>query len=335
MLMTYGSPATLDDIPQYLQNVRGGRPADDTLVTEFRRRYALIGGSPLLRITREQAAALQRELNERHAAGPLFTVTVGMRFFPPFVADGARELAANTQADAIVGVIMSPQYSPILMRRYVSALTDAMRTLNRPELALAISEDWHLQPRFVEAVAQRVREALALQPADMRDHIPVLLTAHSMPQRVVETEPDYVAHLKETATAVAERAGLAPDRWLFCYQSAGHTPEPWLKPDFADLMPELRAAGYTHVLIAPIQFLADHLEILYDIEIGAREQAEENGLQFARTESLNTEPLFIQALADVAEATLRRARPLAAQAAQAEASESRCTSPSETKGAHA
>jgi len=128
-----------------------------------------------------------------------------------------------------------------------------------------------------------------------------------MPKRVVEREPDYIHNLKETAAAVAEQAGLAPDRWMFCYQSAGHTPEEWLKPDFADLMPELKMAGHTHVLIAPIQFLADHLEILYDIEIGAREQAEQYGIQFARTESLNTSPVFIRALAEVVKETLESA----------------------------
>ena len=120
-----------------------------------------------------------------------------------------------------------------------------------------------------------------------------------MPKRVIENEPDYINHLKETATAVAKLVGLPDDRWMFCYQSAGHTPEEWLKPDFADVMPELQKAGETHVLIAPVQFLADHLEILYDIEVGAREQAEEHGIQFSRIESLNTSPLFIKALASV------------------------------------
>ena len=134
----------------------------------------------------------------------------------------------------------------------------------------------------------------------------MLLTAHSMPKRVIDKEPNYINHLKETAAAVAELVGLSPERWMFCYQSAGHTPEEWLKPDFADIMPELKATGHSHVLIAPVQFLADHLEILYDIEIGAREQAETHGIQFARTESLNTSPLFIKALAAVVEETMGR-----------------------------
>jgi len=296
ILMTYGSPATLDDIPKYLENVRGGRPADDALIAEFRRRYALIGGSPLLRITREQAAALQDELNKRQT-GIDFHVVAGMRFAQPFITDVAPEAAGGAQQ--VIGLIMSPQYSPIIMSGYVRTLESAVAELQRPDLDLKIVEDWHLQPAFLLALAERVQQALKRFPPGVRERVPVLLTAHSMPKRVIEKEPGYIDDLKETAARVAALVGLPDERWMFCYQSAGHTPEEWLKPDFADVMPELRAAGYTHVLIAPVQFLADHLEILYDIEIGAREQAEAVGIQFARTESLNTSPLFIRALADV------------------------------------
>jgi protoporphyrin/coproporphyrin ferrochelatase len=302
LLMTYGSPETLEDMPDYLQNVRGGRPPDDELIAEFRRRYRLIGGSPLVRITREQAAALEAELNRRHPGGPRFKVGVGMRFAPPFIADALPEVAAGS--DVVVGVIMSPQYSPILMRGYVQAIQDAVRALGRDDLTLRVAEDWHMQPEFLEAVAERVRQALDGFPPEVRGDVPILLTAHSMPKRVIENEPDYITHLHETAAAIAERAGLRPDQWQFCYQSAGHTPEEWLKPDFADLMPELAANGKRYVLIAPVQFLADHLEILYDVEIGAREQAEQHGIRFGRTESLNTSPRFIRALADVVEETL-------------------------------
>ena len=304
LLMTYGSPATLDDMPVYLRNVRGGREPEEELITEFCRRYKLIGGSPLLPITREQAAALQTELNAQHPTGPRFHVEAGMRFAPPFIADVVPEVAEGAQK--LVGVIMSPQYSPIIMSGYVRTLQDAVADLNRSDLALTIAEDWHMQPYFLQAVAERVRQALDKMPEDVRERVPVLLSAHSMPKRVIEREPDYINSLKETAAAIARLAGLSDERWSFCYQSAGHTPEEWLKPDFADVMPELKAAGHTHVLIAPVQFLADHLEILYDIEIGAREQAEEHGIVFARTESLNTSPLFIKALADVVKETLEK-----------------------------
>lgn len=302
MLMTYGSPATLEDIPTYLKNVRGGRQPDEELITEFRRRYALIGGSPLLHITQEQAAALQEELNRQHSDGPLFHVVAGMRFAPPFIADLVPEVTLDTQR--LIGVIMSPQYSPIIMSGYTRTLEDSVKQLHRDDLTVKIAGDWHLQPDFLLALAQRVQQALDSFPEEVRPYVPVLLTAHSMPKRVIEKEPNYINNLKETAAKVAELVGLSNERWMFCYQSAGHTPEEWLKPDFADLMPELRAAGHKHVLIAPVQFLADHLEILYDIEIGARQQAEENGMQFARTESLNTSPLFITALAEVVKETM-------------------------------
>ena len=302
--MTYGSPATLDDIPVYLKNVYGGLAASAEVIAEFRRRYDLIGGSPLLHITREQAAALQEELNAHSTDGATYHVVAGMRFSPPFIADVISEVSADAQH--LVGVIMSPQYSPIIMGGYVRTLTDAVKALQRDDLQLSIAEDWHLQPYFLQALAQRVQQALDRFPSDGRNSVPVLLTAHSMPKRVVEMEPDYITSLKETALAVARLVGLPEERWMFCYQSAGHTPEEWLKPDFADIMPQLQQAGHTHVLIAPVQFLADHLEILYDIEIGARQQAEVHGITFARTESLNISPLFIKALAEVVRETMRK-----------------------------
>ncbi|HLZ58026.1 MAG TPA: ferrochelatase [Ktedonosporobacter sp.] len=305
MLMTYGSPETLDDIPVFLKHIYGGRPASPEVIAEFKRRYDLIGGSPLVRITREQAAALQEELNHESNNGTTYHAVAGMRFAPPFIADVLPEATAGAQT--LVGVIMSPQYSPIIMSGYVRTLEDAVADLPQEDLQLKITEDWHLQPYFLQAIAERVQQAIDRFPEDVRGRVPVLLTAHSMPKRVVEKEPDYINHLKETAAAVAGLVGLPDERWQFCYQSAGHTPEEWLKPDFADIMPELKAAGHTHVLIAPVQFLADHLEILYDIEIGARQQAEEHGIQFARIESLNTSPLFIKALAAVVHDTLNQA----------------------------
>src|SRR5215469_14220415 len=180
MLMTYGSPATLDDIPLYLKNVRGGRPPGEELITEFRRRYALIGGSPLLRITREQAAALEEELNRQFAGDPVFHVIAGMRFAPPFIADLVPEIAAGAQQ--LIGVIMSPQYSPIIMSGYTRTLEDAVQQLHRDDIKLEIAGDWHLQPYFLSALALRVRQALDTFPEDVRSQVPVLLTAHSMPR---------------------------------------------------------------------------------------------------------------------------------------------------------
>ncbi len=296
ILMTYGSPTTLDEVPAYLKNVYGGKDASQEVITEFRRRYQLIGGSPLIKITKEQAAALENELNKKKTNMVTFRVAAGMRFSDPFIKDVVRDL--GKEVDKIIGIIMSPQYSPIIMSGYEKELEQAVKAVN-PDIPFTTSTDWHLQPYFIEAMAEKVQQTLDTFSPKVKKSIPVLFSAHSMPKRVIEKEPDYINHLKETAAAIANKAGLSKKRWMFCYQSAGHTPEEWLKPDFADIMPELQKKGQTHVLIAPVQFLADHLEILYDVGIGAREQAEEHGIVFARTESLNASPKFIKALAAV------------------------------------
>jgi ferrochelatase len=208
---------------------------------------------------------------------------------------GARRVAA---------VIMSPQYSPIIMGGYHRAVDATRERLDGIELTVAGA--WHRHPGFLDALAQRVQEALDRLPADVRTTVPVILTAHSLPRSVVDKEPHYLDQLHETVRAVVERTGLAEGRWQFAYQSAGHTPEEWLRPDFKDLLPTLAARGHKHVLFVPTQFLADHLEILYDIDIAAREQAEAHGIAFHRTESLNLSPTFIDALADVARDELAR-----------------------------
>jgi protoporphyrin/coproporphyrin ferrochelatase len=301
LLMTYGSPATLDDVPAYLSSVRGGRPAPEELVREFRRRYAVIGGSPLLEITRQQAAAVAARLNETAPAGTRFVAEVGMRHAPPLIGDALARLARHGP-ERVAAVILSPQYSPIILGGYHRAVEAARERL--PGVDVRVPGAWHLHPLFLQALAERVREALDRFPAAERDDVPVILTAHSLPRSVVDREPEYVAQLKETVQAVVERLGFPPGRWQFAYQSAGHTPEEWLKPDLKDLLPGLRDAGHRHVLVVPVQFLADHLEILYDIDVAARQEAEEAGLAFHRIESLNTMPLFVDALADVARQTL-------------------------------
>jgi protoporphyrin/coproporphyrin ferrochelatase len=293
LLMTYGSPAAdLHDLPRYLAAVRGGREPSPELIEEFRRRYELIGGSPLVPITRAQAAAVEERLR---ADGQGAAAAVGMRFSAPSVLDGLRELA-ELGCETVGAIVMSPQYSDQLMSGYARAIEAAAAELGSSAPRVELAPAWHREPGFVAAVAERVRDGLASLP----DGAPVLLTAHSLPRRVADAEPAYLDQLRETAEAVASAAGLPTDRWRFCWQSAGHEPGEWMKPDFADLLPELRKAGHTAVLVAPIQFLADHLEILYDIDIGARHQAEAAGMAFARIESLNVSPTFIGALARIA-----------------------------------
>ena len=292
LLMTYGSPASLDDVPRYLTAIRGGREPAPDLVAEFTRRYQVIGGSPLVEITSAQARALEGRLEDD------VIVRAAMRFSEPSIEHALGEIRAMG-VRRVVGIIMSPQYSPLLMGGYARDAAAARASLGDRAPDVEIAGAWHLQPAFLEALAARIRQALDLFSIEERGSVPVLLTAHSLPRRVADQEPAYLGQLVETAETVADRAGLGRDRWIFCWQSAGHEPGEWMKPDFADLMPVLRAAGHRSVLIAPVQFLADHLEILYDIDVGARQQAEAHGLRFARIESLNTSPRFIDALAAV------------------------------------
>jgi ferrochelatase len=291
--MTYGAPRDDADLQRYLSAVRGGREPAADLVTEMRRRYALIGGSPLVRITRAQAAALEAELGEDHVAA------AGMRFSDPSIDSGVRDLVERG-ADRLVGICMSPQWSPRLMGGYADALGEAAA---RAGLAALVAPAWHREPAFITAIAERVRESLR----DADATTAMLLTAHSLPKRVFDTEPEYIAQLHETADLVAAAAGLDQGRWHWAYQSAGHTQEEWLRPDLKDLFPTLAALGAREVLVVPVQFLADHLEVLYDLDIAAADEARAAGLRYRRVAMPNTHPAFIRALAAVARAADARA----------------------------
>ncbi len=305
LLMTYGSPAGPDDMPRYLTAVRGGREPSDETVAEFRRRYELIGGSPLVPITRAQAAAVEEELRRR---GVEARAAAGMRFSAPTIAEGVAALA-GAGCGAVVGVVMSPQHSELLMAGYRRALDDAATALGDGAPSLHLAGAWYRNEGFLGAVAGRIRQALQESRAGDGGQMAVLLTAHSLPKRVADREPTYLDQLRDTAERVAALCALPDDGWTFCWQSAGHEPGEWMKPDFADVLPGLRERGFRRVLVAPIQFLADHLEILYDIDIGARQQATAAGLEFSRIESLNVMPQFIRALATIAvEAGLAPAR---------------------------
>ena len=301
LLMTYGSPASLEreDVRAYLARVRGGREPDAELVDEFTRRYRVIGGSPLLGITRAQASALEQSLGR--------PVRVGMRFSDPSILTGLRDLAEAGVED-VVAIVLSPQFSPLLMGGYARAIDEARATLGNGAPDVSVAGAWHGEPAFVAALGRRVVEALVALSPEERQATRVLMTAHSLPKRVAEQEPDYLAQLRSTAEAVATKSGLADEDWTFCWQSAGHEPGEWMKPDFADLMPEIAAQSGRSVLVVPVQFLADHLEILYDVDVGAREQAERCGLSFHRVASLNVDPDLIEALAVVARRTLKAGR---------------------------
>ena len=297
LLMTYGSPDSLDreDVRAYLARVRGGREPDPELVDEFTRRYRVIGGSPLIGLTRTQADALARVMG--------WPVEIGMRFSGPSIVAGLSALI-EAGVDDVAAIILSPQYSPLLMSGYARAIDAARSDLGGRAPSVTVAGSWHMEPAFIAALADRVARAIDGLPPREREGVSVLMTAHSLPKRVAEREPAYLGQLYATAEAVATAAGLTTDRWTFCWQSAGHEPGEWMKPDFADLMPDIGRSPARSVVVAPIQFLADHLEILYDVEVGAREQAESCGVAFHRIDSLNADPGLIAALAAVAIETM-------------------------------
>ncbi len=284
VLMTYGAPADAADMPGYLARVRGGKEPTADLVREFVARYERIGWSPLIERTRAQTAALEELL------GDGWRVRAGMRFSAPTIADAVGALG---DVDRVVGIVMSPQFSPLLMAGYGRALEEAAAGRG---LATELVGAWHREPGFVDALATLVREAFAERMPDG----PILFTAHSLPKRVFENEPEYVAQLRETADLVAVRVGLASSAWRWAYQSAGHTQEEWLRPDLKELFPAIAASGASEVVIVPVQFLSDHLEVLYDLDVAAAAEAVACGLRYRRIRMPNDDPAFIEALAAIA-----------------------------------
>ena len=236
-----------------------------------------------------------------------FTVSIGMRHTPPFIEEGFGQLVAKGVSQ-VVGVILSPQYSPYIMGGYHNALEQAREAV-APQLPMRVAGAWHSVPAFIDALARRVSDALDECPAAERHKVAVLMTAHSLPKAVADQEPDYLQQLCQTADAVAQRVGLPPHRWQFAYQSAGHTPQEWLRPDIKELFPILRQAGHRHALVVPVQFLSDHLEVLYDIDVAAREQAEESGIELRRIQTPCAMPELIQALAEVVRRELTQMPP--------------------------
>jgi ferrochelatase len=282
LLLAHGTPDSLDEMPEYLTRVRGGRPPSPELLAEMRSNYAAIGGrSPLTDITRAQADALRTEL------GPGARVYVGMRNSRPFIADALAAAAADA-ADDVVAVPMAPQYSMLSVGKY----KDAVREAAPPGLRIRFVDSWHDHPGLLDAFAEKLRAALASAPGAA-----VVFTAHSLPERVVREGDPYAGQVAATAAGVAARAGVHAYR--IAYQSAGRTPEPWMGPTLEETLDEAACAGARRVVAAPIGFVCDHTEILFDIDVAAAAAAGRRGIGLTRTESLNTSPTFIRALAGV------------------------------------
>lgn len=287
LLMAHGTPSSLDEMPEYLTVVRGGRPPSAELVEEMRHNYGAIGGrSPLTDLTEAQAAALRARL------GADVPVAIGMRNWRPYIKDTIAALVA-AGVERIIGIPLAPQFSTLSVQKYTGAATAALP----PGVRFESTRSFHVHPLLLAAFAERIRAA------DPQPGEEVIFTAHALPARVIRAGDTYANEVAETARGVAAIVGLS--RYRRAYQSAGRTPEPWIGLDFGALIRHRAAAGVSRFLIVPIGFVCDHTEILFDIDVQGAEVAREVGVALRRTESLNTSPTFIALLEDLVRSALR------------------------------
>lgn len=288
LLMAYGTPRTRDEILPYYTDIRRGRPPTPELLAELSARYEAIGGlSPLAQRTESQRARLQAALDARRPGG--FDVVLGLKHADPKIEDAV----AGVSDERIVGLVLAPHWSAFSIGQYHERAGTAAAARG---IAFAGIDSWHLEPAYLDFLAAQVRAQLAVMPANTK----VLFTAHSLPERILASGDPYPDQLQATAAAVAERAGLSGwSQWGLAWQSAGRTPEPWLGPDILAVIDDLagseNAAG---VLVCACGFVADHLEVLFDLDIEAARHAAARGLAFARTACVNDDPTVFAALAD-------------------------------------
>lgn len=290
LLMAYGSPNSPDEVEPYYTNIRGGRRPSPENLRELVARYQRIGGrSPFLEITREQARALQAQL------GDGFRVYVGMKHWHPYIAEAVDEIRRDG-LHRIIALALAPHPSRFSVDGYIQRVREAIQKSNAT-LDATFVESWNDHPLYLRAVAEKMEAARQAFSADAWDEVQVVFTAHSLPERILQTNDPYPRELWETCEGVAALIGLK--RWRLAYQSAGHTNEKWLGPHLLETLDAIAAEGRKarqRVLIAPIGFVADHLEILYDIDVECAERAQALGIELRRTESLNASPTFIAAL---------------------------------------
>src|SRR5262245_32253664 len=298
LLMAYGTPASLDDVEPYYTHIRGGRPPAAEALENLRERYRKVGGrTPLLDLTRSVADQLQARLDATAPGG--YRVYIGMKHWHPFIGEVVPQIVADGVRQ-VIGVALAPHYSRYSLEGYRKYINQALEQVDDP-FTLHFVESWQAHPLFRRLIADRIGETLAQFPADARDQVMVLFSAHSLPEKIRAAGDPYPEELRESAAGIAELLGLADHR--FCYQSAGMTGEPWLGPDILDELEELHAEGVRHVLSAPFGFVAEHLEVLWDIDTEAQEKAAELGMTLRRIRMPNADPEFVEVIESVVKST--------------------------------
>lgn len=293
LLMAYGTPGRLEDVQAYFTHIRGGRTPSPEAVANLTARYEKVGGgTPLLRISEDVRAGLETALGE---AGEPYRVYLGMKHWHPYIADTMAKMKADGVVD-VTCIALAPHYSRLSVGAYRQAVEEANAQLGLP-FTLRFVASWYDQPRFIDLMAHAVQSALGRFPESTRDSVAVVFTAHSLPERIRTWGDPYEAGLVESSGLVARRAQIGA--WRFAWQSAGGTHEPWIGPDVLDELETLHQAGVRDVLLVPIGFVCDHLEVLYDIDIEARDKARSLGMRLERTALPNASEPFIRGLVDV------------------------------------
>lgn len=288
LLMAYGTPETPDDVEAYFTHIRGGKTPPPERVEHLKHRYELVGGrTPLLAITEEVRGKLEAALNA--AGGGEYRVYAGMKHWHPFIADVLARMAADG-VTRVLAVALAPHYSRISIGGYRKAVEEGAAKLGNP-FEVAFVDSWHLQPEYLDLIADHIRAAREQFPAERRDGVLTVFSAHSLPERIRTWDDPYESQLLASSAAVADRLGLK--EWRFAWQSAGETGEPWIGPDILDYLETLHAEGVRDVLSVAIGFVADHLEIMYDLDYEAKNKADELGMGYARTAMPNATPAFI------------------------------------------
>ncbi|MDQ5875053.1 MAG: ferrochelatase [Actinomycetota bacterium] len=296
LVMAYGTPKGPEEVEAYYTDIRGGRPPSAELLDELKSRYAAIGGrSPLLEITTAQARGIEERVGVR--------AYLGQKHAAPFISDAVAKMAADGVGEA-VGLVLAPHFSTMSVADYEGRARAAARRVGW-EGSLTVIPSWHLEPGYISWLGAQVVEALDSLPRPSRGAATVVFSAHSLPERVLEQGDPYPEQLAATAAAVAAQVGL--ERWTVGWQSAGRTGQRWLGPDILEVMSKLSADGAEGVVVCPCGFVADHLEVLYDLDIEANAAAGELGLAFARTRAPNSDPEFLDVVAAVVARQLRAA----------------------------
>ncbi len=294
LLMALGGPDKLENIEPFLREVRGGRPTLPELLGEVTERYRVTGGkSPALEITRETARKLEQRLNGPGGEG--YRAYVGMRHWHPFIKQAYAELLDDVP-ERLIGICMAPQYSSLSIGAYIKKVEEARAELGG-DFPMTFVKSWNRHPLLVKAIAENVSAALQKFPADVRGRVPIVFTAHSLPERILQMKDPYPAEVQGTVDAVRALLGDVPAR--FAFQSQGRTNEPWLGPTVEATLEELHREGQRHVLIAPIGFVCDHLEVLYDIDIDFKRLAASKGMHLERIAMLNASAPLIETLAAI------------------------------------